>query len=101
MDRYSIDLIRDEEARDRFFVQEGRTKMNFVKIGKRVVNLNNVTEMRYKPDGGYSNRQPCVTISFVGETENYTTVYKSDEPEAFSQLMTWMDERPALLSDEV
>ena len=71
----------------------------FVKIGKRVINLNNVTEMRYKPDGGYSNRQPCVTISFIGETDNYISVYKAEEPKAFTQLMAWMDEQPGLIHD--
>lgn len=74
--------------------------MNFVKLGKRIVNLSNVTEVRYKPEGGYSNTQPCVLISFVGETENYISIYRNEEPEAFSALMTWMGEQPALLSDE-
>ena len=73
--------------------------MKFVKIGKRIVNLDNVTEVSYEPEGGFSGSKACVIISFTG-TNDYAAVYKDSEPETFSQLMTWMDEQPALLSDE-
>lgn len=93
-----ISWIREEQELDRLLFREGRNKMNFKKIGTRVVNLDNVTEIVYQPNGGFSNNKPCVLISYLGD--EYTTVYKEGEPETFSQLMTWMDERPTLLQEE-
>lgn len=71
---------------------------NFVRIGKRIVNLDNVTEVFYQKNGSLSHEKPYVLISFVN-SDDYISVYKESEPDAFSQLMTWMDEQPLLLHD--
>ena len=93
-------MFRDEAERDLCFIgEELREMANFVKIGRRAVNLDNVTEVSYEAEGGFSGSKACVIISFTG-TNDYAAVYKNDEPETFSALMTWMDEQPALLSDE-
>lgn len=90
-------LLIDEEERDLFFVGEELHEMqntNFVKLGTYTVNLSNVTEMHAVTD------EQRVIISFAGSDDNYIVIRKSQAPEAFSALMTWMDEQPALLSDE-
>ena len=68
----------------------------FVRIGKRVVNLDNVTEMYYQPHGGASGMRHCYVISFIGEPENYISVDEEIEPEAFQLVKSWVESRPAL-----
>src|SRR5258706_5780606 len=94
-----IDVIHEEHELDRLLFREGMSKMHFVKIGKIVINLDNVTEVLYQPQGGLGYDKACVLISFVG-TNDYAAIYKDASPEAFSQLMTWMDEQPELLQEE-
>ena len=70
--------------------------MTFVKIGKRIVNLDLVQAVYYDAQGGLNYDSPCVVIEFGAEPANHLNVFEKYEPAAFSQLMTWMDEQPAL-----
>jgi len=72
--------------------------MNFKRIGKRVVNLDNVRTMYHNSQGGLNYDSPCVVIDFGG-TENYLEIFAKYEPEAYKALMTWIDEQAPLLSD--
>ena len=71
---------------------------NFVKIGKRAVNLERVQTIYYEQNGGLNYDSPCVTIDFGGAA-NSLSIFEKYEPETFTALMAWMDEQPALLGE--
>jgi hypothetical protein len=100
-------MFCEEEAEIAFFLQEefreelnGMQSTNFVKIGKRVVNLARVQTVHYNPQGGLNYDSPCVEIDFGG-AENAISIFAKYELEAYKALMTWMDEQAPLLSKEV
>jgi hypothetical protein len=74
------------------------SNMNFVKLGRHVVNLDTVAHMIYVKDGGRKCDTPYVRIDFAGSND-HAIIDKDSEPEAYSQLMTWMDEQAPLLGD--
>ena len=98
MDAWQKLLIDEREEMEFFLSQEGMSIMNFVKIGKRIVNLDNVQTLYYEPNGGLNYDSPCVVIDFGGP-ENSLNVFEKYEPEAFASLRSWMDTRPALHSE--
>jgi hypothetical protein len=93
--------IREQEANDAFLLgEEFGTMTNFVKIGKRIVNLDKVQTVYYEQNGGLNYDSPCVVIDFGGP-ENYLCVFDKYEPEAYAQLLAWMAERPTLFGEEI
>ncbi len=84
-------MLRDEaEVLALSFLEERFEKM-FVKIGERVINLTNVTQV---VPGEYDGHA-CIRIDFVGG-DSYR--FYSRDP-GYAVLQTWLAEQPTLLND--
>lgn len=95
-----ISWIREIEELDLLYLQEARARMNFVRIGNRIVNLDKVQTMHYEPNGGLNYDSPCVVIDFGGP-ENCISIFQKYDPVEFEVLRTWMSLRPSIYDEEV
>jgi hypothetical protein len=90
-----MSLLEDEEESWRLLLEiaerEGEFEM-FVKIGERVVNLANVTQIV----PGMNESGTYIRIEFTGE-DSYR-LYTGNP--GYRELQTWMEEQPMLLGDE-
>ena len=68
---------------------ENEMEQGFVKIGKRVINLANVTEMWY---GETDSFHPCIVIAFAGDDRTYI---KPDQP-GYGDLAAWIERQPSI-----
>jgi len=64
------------------------TIVNFVRIGEKVVNLANITQIEPMT---YDNRA-CIRIDYVGNS--YERIYSNEQ--GYDELLAWMSEQPRL-----
>jgi hypothetical protein len=62
--------------------------VNFVRIGEKVVNLANITQIEPMT---YDNRA-CIRINYVGNS--YERIYSNEQ--GYDELLAWMSEQPRL-----
>lgn len=96
---FLIALLREQDADDlaqaeQSFLEGDFKIMQFVRIGTRVINLANVTEIAKSKSLGASGNLTGLVISFVGAADNYATVYEGGND--YDELIRWFNLQPEL-----